>query len=116
MDLQKEREEFEKLDEIKALICDGDVYFDEISKEYVCIRQDDGGVEKALNLALQVFKRKHNGFIETNARINDLLKTVLWHKEDCELKLTSDECDQWAGGQLEILEIIKKELEEPAND
>jgi len=106
------REQFEKLDEIKVLICDGDVYFDEILQEYVCIRQDDGGIEKALNLALQVFKRKYNGFVDTNTHINGLLKTVLWHKEDCELKLTSDKCDLWAGGQLEILEIIKKELEE----
>ena len=106
------REEFEKLDEIKVLICDGEVYFDKTLQEYVCIRQDDGGVEKSLNLALRVFKRKYNGFGNAKTGLNNLLKTVLWHKEDCELKLTSDECDTWAGGQLEILEIIKKELEE----
>ena len=76
------REEFEKLDEIKVLICDGEVYFDKTLQEYVCIRQDDGGVEKSLNLALRVFKRKYNGFGNAKTGLNNLLKTVLWHKED----------------------------------
>lgn len=106
------REEFEEFPEIAELIDDGEVYFDNAQNEYVCIRQDDGGVEIALNLAWCIFKAKPKKSNDDCNNIGEILKSVLWHIEDCEIKLTSDRGDRWSGGQLEILEIIRKQLQE----
>ena len=52
------RKEFEKLPEIAILLSDGEVYFDESQKKYLCIRQDDGGVEMALWLAWYAYQEQ----------------------------------------------------------
>ena len=41
-------------------------------------------------------------------RIDDLITSIDWHIEDCELWLSMNKNDSWKGGQLEILKAIKK--------
>ena len=41
-------------------------------------------------------------------RIDDLIISIDWHIEDCELWLSMNKNDSWKGGQLEILKAIKK--------
>ena len=41
-------------------------------------------------------------------RIDDLITSIDWHIEDCELWLSMNKNDYWKGGQLEILKAIKK--------
>jgi len=41
-------------------------------------------------------------------RIEDIITSIDWHIEDCELWLLMDKNDSWKGGQLEILKAIKK--------
>ena len=41
-------------------------------------------------------------------RIEDILTSIDWHIEDCELWLSMNKNDSWKGGQLEILKAIKK--------
>ena len=41
-------------------------------------------------------------------RIDDLITSIDWHIEDCELWLSINKNDSWKGGQLEILKAIKK--------
>lgn len=106
------REEFEKLPEIAELISDGEVYFDENLQEYICIRQDDGGVEMALNLSLSIFKKREENLSNLNKGAKDILDSVLWNIEDCEIRLAMNKHDSWCGGQIEILEIIKRKLED----
>ena len=43
-------------------------------------------------------------------RIDDLITSIDWHIEDCELWLSMNKNDYWKGGQLEILKVIKKRL------
>ena len=40
--------------------------------------------------------------------IDDLITSIDWHIEDCELWLSMNKNDSWKGGQLEILKAIKK--------
>ena len=49
-------------------------------------------------------------------RIDDLITSIDWHIEDCELWLSMNKNDSWKGGQLEILKGIKKMLKGGAND
>ena len=76
------REEFEKLDEIAILLYDGEVYFDESQQKYLCIRQDDGGVERALGLAWYAFqeqqKKIDDAFLE-NAKLKHVIDQVKLH-------------------------------------
>ena len=41
-------------------------------------------------------------------RIEDIITSIDWHIEDCELWLSMNKNDSWKGGQLEILKAIKK--------
>ena len=41
-------------------------------------------------------------------RIEDIITSIDWHIEDCELWLSMNKNDSWKGGQLEILKVIKK--------
>ena len=41
-------------------------------------------------------------------RIEDIITSIDWHIEDCELWLSMNKNDYWKGGQLEILKAIKK--------
>ena len=41
-------------------------------------------------------------------RIDDIITSIDWHIEDCELWLSMNKNDSWKGGQLEILKAIKK--------
>ena len=41
-------------------------------------------------------------------RIEDIITSIDWHIEDCELWLSMNKNDSWNGGQLEILKVIKK--------
>lgn len=41
-------------------------------------------------------------------RIDDLITSIDWHIEDCELWLSMNKNDSWKGSQLEILKAIKK--------
>ena len=41
-------------------------------------------------------------------RIEDIITSIDWHIEDCELWLSMNKNDFWKGGQLEILKAIKK--------
>ena len=41
-------------------------------------------------------------------RIEDIITSIDWHIEDCELCLSMNKNDSWKGGQLEILKAIKK--------
>lgn len=41
-------------------------------------------------------------------RIEDIITSIDWHIEDCELWLSMNKNDYWKGGQLEILKGIKK--------
>ena len=43
-------------------------------------------------------------------RIEDIITSIDWHIEDCELWLSMNKNDSWKGGQLEILKAIKKRL------
>ena len=45
---------------------------------------------------------------ELQKRIDDLITSIDWHIEDCELWLSMNKNDSWKGGQLEILKAIKK--------
>ena len=45
---------------------------------------------------------------ELQKRIDDLITSIDWHIEDCELWLSMNKNDYWKGGQLEILKAIKK--------
>ena len=45
---------------------------------------------------------------ELQKRIDDLITSIDWHIEDCELWLSTNKNDYWKGGQLEILKAIKK--------
>mgnify|MGYP003476519023 CR=1 FL=1 len=45
---------------------------------------------------------------ELQKRIDDLITSIDWHIEDCELWLSMNKNDSWKGGQLEILKVIKK--------
>ena len=45
---------------------------------------------------------------ELHKRIDDLITSIDWHIEDCELWLSMNKNDYWKGGQLEILKAIKK--------
>ena len=49
---------------------------------------------------------------ELQARIDCLKGSVDWHIEDCELALSMNKNNVWSGGQLEILRVIKKRLED----
>ena len=49
-------------------------------------------------------------------RIEDIITSIDWHIEDCELWLSMNKNDYWKGGQLEILKAIKKMLKGGAND
>ena len=49
-------------------------------------------------------------------RIDDLITSIDWHIEDCELWLSMNKNDSWKGGQLEILKAIKKRLKGDTND
>ena len=49
-------------------------------------------------------------------RIEDIITSIDWHIEDCELWLSMNKNDSWNGGQLEILKVIKKRLKGGAND
>ena len=49
-------------------------------------------------------------------RIEDIITSIDWHIEDCELWLSMNKNDSWKGGQLEILKAIKKRLKGGAND
>ena len=49
-------------------------------------------------------------------RIDDLITSIDWHIEDCELWLSMNKNDYWKGGQLEILKAIKKRLKGGVND
>ena len=40
--------------------------------------------------------------------VDDLITSIDWHIEDCELWLSMNKNDSWKGGQLEILKAIKK--------
>ena len=40
-------------------------------------------------------------------RIEDIITSIDWHIEDCELWLSMNKNDSWKGGQLEILKAIK---------
>ena len=40
--------------------------------------------------------------------IEDIITSIDWHIEDCELWLSMNKNDSWKGGQLEILKVIKK--------
>ena len=41
-------------------------------------------------------------------RIEDIITSIDWHIEDCELWLSMNKNDSWKVGQLEILKAIKK--------
>ena len=41
-------------------------------------------------------------------RIEDIITSIDWHIEDCELWLSMNKNDSWKGGQLEILKAITK--------
>ena len=45
---------------------------------------------------------------ELQKRIEDIITSIDWHIEDCELWLSMNKNDSWKGGQLEILKVIKK--------
>ena len=45
---------------------------------------------------------------ELQKRIEDIITSIDWHIEDCELWLSMNKNDSWKGGQLEILKAIKK--------
>ena len=45
---------------------------------------------------------------ELHKRIDDLITSIDWHIEDCELWLSMNKNDSWKGGQLEMLKAIKK--------
>ena len=49
-------------------------------------------------------------------RIEDIITSIDWHIEDCELWLSMNKNDSWKGGQLEILKAIKKRLKGDTND
>ena len=49
-------------------------------------------------------------------RIEDIITSIDWHIEDCELWLSMNKNDSWKGGQLEILKVIKKRLKGGTND
>mgnify|MGYP003595675605 CR=1 FL=1 len=40
-------------------------------------------------------------------RIEDIITSIDWHIEDCELWLSMNKNDSWKGGQLEILKAIR---------
>ena len=49
-------------------------------------------------------------------RIEDIITSIDWHIEDCELWLSMNKNDSWKGGQLEILKAIKKRLKGDTNE
>ena len=49
-------------------------------------------------------------------RVKELITSIDWHIEDCELWLSMNKNDSWKGGQLEILKAIKKRLKGGTND
>ena len=53
-------------------------------------------------------KSKQDEVDELRKRIDDLITSIDWHIEDCELWLSMNKNDSWKGGQLEILKAIKK--------
>ena len=55
-------------------------------------------------------RSKQDEVDELQKRIDDLITSIDWHIEDCELWLSMNKNDYWKGGQLEILKAIKKRL------
>ena len=95
------REQFEKLPEIAILLSDGEVYFDESQKKYLCIRQDDGGVERALGLAWYTYQEQQRKIDS----LEPIRKAILWHVEDSELYGINNDYDQ---GWYDCLKMISK--------
>ena len=76
-------------------------------------RNEDGSYfRRKTNFSLESFKAgqqsKQAEIDGLQKRIDDLITSIDWHIEDCELWLSMNKNDSWKGGQLEILKAIKK--------
>lgn len=93
------REKFEKLPEITEILKDGEVFFDDKEGLYYGIRQDDGGVQEALNLSFLIFKSQKE-------KVSSLLNAVDWHIEDCNTLEQTEYTKAW----LEAMIFVRNEL------
>lgn len=76
-------------------------------------RNEDGSYfRRKTNFSLESFKAgqqsKQAEIDNLKKRIEDIITSIDWHIEDCELWLSMNKNDSWKGGQLEILKAIKK--------
>ena len=76
-------------------------------------RNEDGSYfRRKTNFSLESFKAgqqsKQAEVDDLKKRIEDIITSIDWHIEDCELWLSMNKNDSWKGGQLEILKAIKK--------
>ena len=64
---------------------------------------------KFMRQAYEVGQQSRQAEIDNlKKRIEDIITSIDWHIEDCELWLSMNKNDSWKGGQLEILKAIKK--------
>lgn len=93
------KSEFEKIPEIKKILMDGEVFFDDKEGLYYGIRQDDGGVGESLNLSFLVFKSQKE-------KTCSILSSIDWHIEDCNISEQTEYNKAW----LEAMIFVKREI------
>ena len=94
------RSKFEEIPEIKSILSDGEVYFDNSTGEYVCIRQDDGGLENSLNLSKKIHEMMHNS-------MERLISSIEWNIEDFSLNDNPKDYDKgWNDAFVKIKELL----------
>ena len=79
--------------------------------------EDCKWVSKFMRQAYEAGQQSRQAEIDNlKKRIEDIITSIDWHIEDCELWLSMNKNDSWKGGQLEILKAIKKRLKGGTND
>ena len=77
--------------------------------EWVMKYREDRGCKPLMSECYEAGQQSKQEEIDNlKKRIEDIITSIDWHIEDCELWLSMNKNDSWKGGQLEILKAIKK--------